>query len=442
MKRASPSDVDSLRCKRRAPLSPPQSRPASPLVSRRERIAAAQTVVARELNAIFELEYKDDVLAYMNEMQESSLASSEMMELQPELEWYMRPFLLDFLIEVHAGFRLQPTTLHLAINIIDRYTSRRVVFKRHYQLLGCTALWIAAKYEEAKDKVPTLSELQAMCCDSYREQMFLQMEGHVLKTLEWTIGTATIDGYLQISLTSPAVDDTAKTVHLARMLSELALFHREFVGVRPSGIASGCLRLARQILGQEHVLGTCPHAGQVARVLQRKLDDVSAVLSKKYSQPAYESVSQTLRAFLSAPPSGHAGSMCRAGRACGSATTAGQQTGPKCASSRASANGPAGRLGGLPARLDVVAATTHVTPARPSHAFTHGMITPPAEDDDAPRYHSSAAPSHFGSDNDNDACSTIIPSSDFSPAASACSASSILDAYSARGYESRLAIGI
>ena len=444
MKRVSPSThADGNRCKRRsvapAPLSPPQSRPASPVLSRRDRIALAQQTVARELNAVFEFEYKDDVLEYMDEMQEQNLASSEMMELQPELEWYMRPFLLDFLVEVHAGFRLQPTTLHLAINIIDRYTSRRVVFKKHYQLLGCTALWIAAKYEEAKDKVPTLGELRAMCCDSYREQMFLQMEGHVLKTLDWTIGTATIDNYIQITLTKPAIDDSAKTVHLARMFSELALFHREFVGVRPSTIAHGCLRFARQVLRQEADCEvTYPSESAEIVVLHRsKVTEVSAVLSKKYSQAAYESVTQTLRAFLAAPPSGHPSSTCRAGRA-GSSNS----NGPNSANSKQSAQGRHARLGSLPARLDVAAATMHVTPVRASHVYTHGMITPPAEDEQ--RYlASSAASEHYGSDDraSEMACDYDPRSSDFSPA-SGCSASSILDAYSARGYESRLAIGI
>ena len=56
--------------------------------------------------------------------------------------------LLDFLIELHSSFKLQPTTLFLCLNIIDRYCAKRIVFKRHYQLVGCTALWIASKYED------------------------------------------------------------------------------------------------------------------------------------------------------------------------------------------------------------------------------------------------------------------------------------------------------
>ncbi|BFZ53045.1 hypothetical protein PYCC9005_000068 [Savitreella phatthalungensis] len=423
MKRSSPvaSDASSLqtsRCTKRrsmavpsGPLSPPQSRPVSPApistsACRKEAIQAAQQIVARELNAVFELEYKQDIVEYMDTMQEANLASSEMMDLQPELEWYMRPFLLDFLIEVHAGFRLQPTTLHLAINIIDRYTSRRVVFKKHYQLLGCTALWIAAKYEEAKDKVPTLAELRAMCCDSYPEQMFLQMEGHVLKTLNWTVGTATTDGYLQISLTVPAFDDTARTVHLARMCSELALFHREFVPIRPSIVADGCLAFARQALGQQPAL-LSRESSEVVVLLRSKANDVSTVLGKKYAQAAYEHVSHHLQAFLAAPQPGMATSTSKRAEC----QVANAHSGPHASTNTNSKRQAESRNGhALPQRIDVAI----VTPVRTSHVFTHGMITPPAEGD-CERY---AVASHFGSDGPSagdDCC--------YSPA------SSILDAY-------------
>ncbi len=32
--------------------------------------------------------------------------------MQPELQWFMRPYLIDFLIEVHQQFRLRPEVLY------------------------------------------------------------------------------------------------------------------------------------------------------------------------------------------------------------------------------------------------------------------------------------------------------------------------------------------
>jgi hypothetical protein len=63
-------------------------------------------------------------------------ASVELIDLQPELQWYMRPYLVDFLIEIHQQHALRSETLYLAMNIVDRYVSKRIVFKKHYQLVG------------------------------------------------------------------------------------------------------------------------------------------------------------------------------------------------------------------------------------------------------------------------------------------------------------------
>ncbi|RJE17129.1 G1 S-specific cyclin, partial [Aspergillus sclerotialis] len=130
----------------------------------------------------------------------ATLPDVESIDIQTEIQWFMRPYLLDFLIEAHAAFQLLPATLFLIINILDRYCSKRVVYKRHYQLVGCAALLVAAKYGDKKDRVPTIKELKSMCCSLYDDDMFTQMEWHVLQTLGWTMGHPTADSFLQIAV--------------------------------------------------------------------------------------------------------------------------------------------------------------------------------------------------------------------------------------------------
>lgn len=114
----------------------------------------------------------------------------------------MRPYLLEFIIEAHMAFQLSPTTLFLTCNLLDRYCSRRVVYKRHYQLVGCIALLIAAKYGDKKNRVPAIKQLKSMCCSLYDDDTFIQMEWHVLQTLGWTLGHPTVDAFLWTPLTS------------------------------------------------------------------------------------------------------------------------------------------------------------------------------------------------------------------------------------------------
>jgi hypothetical protein len=171
------------------------------------------------------------------------------MDMQPELQWEMRPCLVDFLIEVHLQFRLRPETLYLAMNIVDRYVSRRVVYKKHYQLVGCSALWIAAKFEDAKDRVPTVQDLHTMCRGTYDESAFIQMEGHVLATIQWTVGHPTAEAWLRVACTSACFEDT-EAQHVARFVMETTLFYREFIDYPPSVLANASLLLGRHVLGK------------------------------------------------------------------------------------------------------------------------------------------------------------------------------------------------
>lgn len=210
----------------------------------------------------------------------------------------MRPYLIDFLIEAHACFSLLPETLFLAVNLLDRYCSKRVVYKQHYQLVGCAALLIAAKYGDKKDRVPQIYELNNMCCGLYDPGMFTQMEMHVLNTLDWTIGHPTVDFFAQL-LVAIERDDT-EVEHMAAYISEIALYHRDFVSTRPSIMARSSLALARAILGRPEVTdGEWGHVENVTLIsLSQHLHQPSASLGKKYSSPQYSRVTQTLAEFM------------------------------------------------------------------------------------------------------------------------------------------------
>lgn len=210
----------------------------------------------------------------------------------------MRPYLIDFLIEAHTAFQLLPETLFLTINLLDRYCSRRVVYKKHYQLVGCSALLIASKFGDRKERVPTIKELKAMCCSLYEDDMFTQMEWHVLQTLDWIIGHPTIDNFLQVAL--EGVED-AEAGHMACYISEIAMFQREFVSKRPSDMARTSLALARCVLGRPQASRedwASEYEQQTLVALSQQLHRPSLVLSRKYATQQLFHVSTTLDRFL------------------------------------------------------------------------------------------------------------------------------------------------
>ncbi|KAJ9413531.1 hypothetical protein FOXG_21481 [Fusarium oxysporum f. sp. lycopersici 4287] len=149
---------------------------------------------------------------------ETRLPGVSLIDMQDDIQWFMRPYLIDFLIEAHAAFGLLPETLFLTVNLLDRYCSKRVVYKQHYQLVGCAALLIAAKYCDKKDRVPQIHELNNMCCGLYEAGMFTEMEMHVVNTLDWAIGPTTV-GFSQLMVAEEG--DDQEVAHVATYLCEM-----------------------------------------------------------------------------------------------------------------------------------------------------------------------------------------------------------------------------
>lgn len=67
---------------------------------------------------------------------------------QPEINEKMRLILVEWLIDVHVKFELNPETFYLTVNILDRFLSVKPVPRKELQLVGLSALLMSSKYEE------------------------------------------------------------------------------------------------------------------------------------------------------------------------------------------------------------------------------------------------------------------------------------------------------
>ncbi|KAK1755023.1 cyclin-like protein [Echria macrotheca] len=257
-----------------------------------------QEMIANELSRLACDEYLEDIMQHMRQMEDETLPDANLIDMQREIQWFMRPYLIDFLIEAHAAFSLLPETLFLTVNLLDRYCSKRVVYKQHYQLVGCAALLIAAKYGDKKDRVPQIHELNNMCCGLYDAGMFTQMEMHVLNTLDWNIGHPTVDFFTQLIVAEER--DSREVENMAAYICEIALYHREFVSTKPSVMARSSLALARAILEKPEVPdGEWEHPENVTLLtLSHHLNQPSGTLARKYASPFYSNVSTKLAVFL------------------------------------------------------------------------------------------------------------------------------------------------
>jgi len=96
------------------------------------------------------------------------------MRRQRDINENVRAILVDWIISVHAKFKLLPETLYLTINLIDRYFSIFNVQKSDVQLVGVASLLIATKYEEIYP--PTVKDFIYLTDNTYTRKQIIAME--------------------------------------------------------------------------------------------------------------------------------------------------------------------------------------------------------------------------------------------------------------------------
>ena len=168
------------------------------------------------------------------------------MDIQTEIQWSMRSVLMDWLVQVHHRFGLLPETLFLTVNYIDRFLSVKVVSLNKLQLVGATAIFLAAKYEEIN--CPSVQEIVYMVDSGYTVEEILKAERFMLSMLQFELGWPGPMSFLR--RISKADDYDLETRTLAKYFLEVTIMDERFVSSPPSYLAAGAHCLARLMLNK------------------------------------------------------------------------------------------------------------------------------------------------------------------------------------------------
>jgi G2/mitotic-specific cyclin 1/2 len=189
-------------------------------------------------------EYVVEIFEYLKELEIATMANPDYMESQTELEWKMRGILVDWLLEVHTRFRLLPETLFLAVNIIDRFLSTKIVQLDRLQLVGVTAMFIASKYEEVLS--PHVQNFRHVADDGFTEEEILSAERFVLAALNYDLSYPNPMNFLRRISKADNYDIQTRT--LGKYLLEIGCLDHRFLAHPPSQVAAAAMYLARLVL--------------------------------------------------------------------------------------------------------------------------------------------------------------------------------------------------
>ncbi|RAL59250.1 hypothetical protein DID88_006965 [Monilinia fructigena] len=175
-------------------------------------------------------EYGEEIFSYMRELENKLLPDPHYMDTQAEIQWSMRSVLMDWLIQVHQRFSLLPETLFLCVNYIDRFLSKKVVSLGKLQLVGATAIFVAAKYEEIN--CPSIGEIVYMVDGGYSSEE--NSQGRTIHAQHASIRT-------RMAWTN----ELPSSIFL-----EVTIMDERFVGSPPSFVAAASHAVARFMLSK------------------------------------------------------------------------------------------------------------------------------------------------------------------------------------------------
>ncbi|KAL7942341.1 cyclin-like protein [Trichoderma barbatum] len=214
-------------------------------VAKAELLANIKSLDEEDLDdPLMVAEYANEIFDYLRDLEVQSVPNSDYMSHQDDLEWKTRGILIDWLIEVHTRFHLLPETLFLAVNIIDRFLSEKVVQLDRLQLVGITAMFIASKYEEVLS--PHVENFKKIADDGFSEAEILSAERFILSTLNYDLSYPNPMNFLRRVSKADNYDIQSRTI--GKYLTEISLLDHRFMAYRPSHVAAASMYLARLML--------------------------------------------------------------------------------------------------------------------------------------------------------------------------------------------------
>ena len=197
-------------------------------------------------NPLLNSEYIGATYEYLYQM-ETRLKVGDYFEIQSDIKPKMRTILIDWLVQVHHRFKLYQETLFLTVWIIDSYLMRKPVKKNKLQLVGVSAMLLAAKYEEIY--TPEVRDFVYITDSAYSGEEIRAMEKDLFFTLDYCLGTPLCLHFLRRY--SKAGDVTPEIHAMSKFLMELAQPQMLCLLFSPSQLAAGALCLTSNILPRD-----------------------------------------------------------------------------------------------------------------------------------------------------------------------------------------------
>jgi len=194
--------------------------------------------------------YVNDIFAYMRLLEiKHAINENYLRGKKGVILPKMRAVLTDWMVEVHQQFSLLQETLYLSVAILDRYMQEAAenVHRKKLQLVGVTAMFIAAKYEEMY--APEIGDFVYITDNAYSESQIREQEIEMITHLDFNLERPLPLHFLRRYSKVAQVDTTVH--NLAKYIMELTVVEYKFCHVLPSKVAAASLAISMVAFEQD-----------------------------------------------------------------------------------------------------------------------------------------------------------------------------------------------
>eukprot|EP00105_Crassostrea_gigas_P039184 XP_019923332.1 PREDICTED: G2/mitotic-specific cyclin-B isoform X2 [Crassostrea gigas] len=190
-------------------------------------------------------EYSEDIYEYLQYLERRFVYPENFLSNNGEVTPQMRSILTDWFIQVQVHQELSQQTLHLTVELVDRFLTYQRIPLNTFQLVGITCLLIAAKYHERF--APEVQTLCYLTDNTYDKNQVLKMERQILRTIGFDLNIVDVTVFMDKILLIES-DLPKEMRQMTKYLLDLTLTSDDFVCTVPSLMASAAVCLARKIL--------------------------------------------------------------------------------------------------------------------------------------------------------------------------------------------------
>jgi cyclin B len=157
--------------------------------------------------------------------------------LQTDMSPRIRAVLVDWIIEIHLKYKMQPLTLWMIINVFDRFLATTFMSRNRLQLAAIVSLFICCKFEEVH--TPDVKDCLFLTDNTYTRADIVLTEAMILHAINYEMTVPTPYHFLIRIFRRIKASDRLKSI--CYYIAERNLHECDILEISPRIYASACV---------------------------------------------------------------------------------------------------------------------------------------------------------------------------------------------------------